>query len=133
MMQSYDAVWVDQNITAHLLPIRTGLAGFRATQHHPNIFHNRDWIINGPPTASFHSVMGVKIAAMVKQDRPRQLGRGGICLRHRVIVESDDLHNDLKLLQLFLLEPQLRHVFTARRSAKVAMKNQQQPVDAIRF
>ena len=47
------------------------------------------------------------------------------------MVKPNELDLDFKFVQSFLLMPQLRHMISTRRSAKVAVKDKQQPMIAV--
>ena len=78
-----------------------------------------------------HAVRCVESPRLVHQQRPLKTGLADISLGNRAELEGHDRDVDVRLLQLLFVLPQLRQMLPAGQSAKMPVKNKQEPIPVI--
>ena len=129
MMKSDYAVGVDQNITSQLTIVRPGLRDpSPLAEDQPQVFPDRARSIDGPCAASGDSILLIRGKVRVDQEWPGEARFFEIGLRDGATIKTDNDHVDLAISERCFKLTQLRQMFPARQSAKVAMKDDEQPV-----
>lgn len=110
MMKPNVPLWINQHVAAELPPIFTRNADAFSFEDQFHVADNRCRIQNAPPRTLLESIGTIELSRGVKQQRPRQIRVACVKLAEIFVVESDDFHFDFKLIESFLISPQLRQI-----------------------
>ena len=126
MVEQNRSVAADQYVAAELRYVVGGPLGAPSAGHQFKINGDRRRAIQIPCTGTVHATRGGQLSTFVDQQRPGQPHIGGIRSRSRQRLEGDNQHCKIQLGDLRFMLLQLQQVLSARQSAQVAVKDQQQ-------
>ncbi len=130
VLETYDSCRVNHHVAAQLVPIPARFSRPTAAHHQLQVSQDRQGSVQIPPAAASHAVGLVNLLIGIQEQRPGQIAFLDISFCHSLVVKSDDFHIDVVLDQFRFLLTQLRQMFTTRRSAQVAMEEQNQPASS---
>ncbi len=131
MVQANDACRVDEHVAAKLFHVTGRIAEPPAPHEKFGVDPPRSGAQNIPPSTTFHPVRRVKIAWLIHQESPTQIGFTDVGLGEQSCFECHDDDFYPKRLNLVLVLSQLRQMLSARQSAEVTMEYQQQPTASV--
>lgn len=131
VMESHDAVAINQYVATKLLPVLAWFTGHLAMEDQLEVFPDGSWPVHVPPAAPGHPVSVVQRLVGIQNQWPWQPGLFDVRQSHIVGIKRDDFYPNVQFPQPLLLLPQLRQMLPASRSAEMPVKNQQLPVTGI--
>ena len=117
---------IDHDVAAQLPDVFATFAGNATAENVTKISHDSHRTGQSPPTRFLHRVVAIQIKVRIQQQRPIQTKFAAVGASHFSAIECHDFDIGI-LLQLRFELTQLREVATARRSAKMPVKQQHQP------
>ena len=128
MKQPHNTLRIYQDIAAQLVQVTSGSPRALGGQNQVDVLQNRKRIVQIPERAPLHGELFVEFPVGIEHHRPFHLCRSHVVLRHRPTVKRHQDSFHLFCVKLTIQLSQLRHVCPARRSAKMTVKNHQQPM-----
>lgn len=130
-MESHDAGWIDENVTAKLARVGAGVSRQAAASKFLRVGQPGPDPPDISETPPIHAVGTVQRAVLVEENRPGDSCVGDVGANGRRGLERDHGDPDSQFLEFPLMLLQLQQVPAAGQSTQVAVEHQQEPLTLI--